>query len=472
MARSSLSGRNAAAHMAVTAAIVAAGGVQPASAQLFGRPASPAQSGDDMRNNPSILRPGSILSPIGAQQSSPLPAGSILPPINWSHPQRMGPELPGIVPLSPSQMPAQVYRDTGNSWNGAYQYGGGFGSPYRRRPVYGTYNGGQYGEGGFDRGTRPDLPVLSGRPSPPPSPTTDVLHATEVRVTTPAGERRIDRDRFDRDYVYGGGGMTVITDGPVLLGGYYYGNYCSSPYGYNCYPSAFSYYSGFPGYIYNPSVIVLSQPYTPAYATPYMPFYAPTYEVSYNENNYYVGDGDTADSIREGGDTAKRALKEAFPSNSYQAAFADIERAWNDGNIELLRKHLRDADTKVAVSLKSKYRYSIASSDLEQISKDAFDRLTTVSFKFSRLRKAKNGDVTAFAKHVYRGQDDQGPVSADGTVPFDTDSPPASQSDSSSETDKTIYVSYTLRKRDDMWYIIAVDSSKTPLTSDQTGSES
>ncbi len=282
------------------------------------------------------------------------------------------------------------------------------------------------------------------------------------------GHRHHRRDR-DGDFFYGGGGgITIVTDGPPLLGGYYYGNYCASPWNNSCYPTVFSYYSGFPQYTYNPSVIVLSQPYYPAYTTPYTPFYAPPYQVTYNQINYYVDSDRTADQIQQGGDPAQKAITEAFPADSYEAAFADIEKAWNDGNIALLRKHLRDSDTKIAVSLKSKYRYSIASDDFEQITKDALDRLNTVSFKFKGLRKAKNGDVTAYAVHTYRGAgDDSGTGANDGAVvPFDTDKPNMETQDDTGEA-KTVYVSYTLRKHNDMWYIIAVDSSTTPLIVNQ-----
>lgn len=280
------------------------------------------------------------------------------------------------------------------------------------------------------------------------------------------------RHEFHGDFVYNGGGVSVVTDGPVLLGGYYYGNYCASQWNNSCYPAVFSDYSGFPQYIYSPGLVVLSEPYAPAYTTPYTPFYAPPYQVTYNEINYYVDTDRTADTIQQGGAPAQKALDEAFPADSYEAAFADIEKAWNDGNLSLLRKHLRDSDTKIAVSLKTQYRYSIASDDFEQITKDAFDRLNTVSFKFKGLRKAKNGDVTAYAVHVYRGSGDDSASNDGAVVPFDTDKPNAENQDDGAGGEHTVYVSYTLRKHDDLWYIIAVDSSTTPLISNLGGAAS
>ena len=289
-----------------------------------------------------------------------------------------------------------------------------------------------------------------------------------IRVTTPQGQRDWDRHHDGDGYVYGGG-TTIITDGPVLLGGYYYGGYTDYGYGQNIYPSIYTTYGGFPQYICNPSVIVLSQPYYPVYTTPYLPFYQPTYQVTYNENNYYTTSEDKASEIRDGGDNAKEAVKSAYKDGSYQAAFADIAKAWQDGNIAPLRKHLRDDDTKVSILLKRKYAYSIASGDFEQITRDALDRLSTVSFKFTRIRKAKNGDVTAYGEHVYRVTDDatSGDAVKDGdTVPFDasaSDQPYAQSADPAPGDEKSVYVAYTLRHKDDLWYIIAVNSSPTPL---------
>lgn len=298
-----------------------------------------------------------------------------------------------------------------------------------------------------------------------------------IRVTTPQGQRdwdqnwNDDRHHHHDNYVYGGGGTTIITNGPVLLGGYYYGNYTSYGYGDIIYPSVYTIYGGFPQYICNPSVIVLSQPYYPVYTTPYLPFYQPSYQVTYNQTNYYTTSEDRASDIREGGETAKAAVKSAYTDGTYQAAFADIAKAWSSGNIATLRKHLRDDDTKVSILLKRKYAYSIASGDFEQITRDALDRLSTVSFKFTRLRKAKNGDVTAYGKHIYRTSDDatsgDTAVKDTDTVPFDSDQPYDQAGDPAPGEEKVVYVAYTLRHKDDLWYIIAVNSSPNPLvTSD------
>ena len=300
-----------------------------------------------------------------------------------------------------------------------------------------------------------------------------------VRITTPQGPQYFPRhhDNYENNYVYN----TVINPSPViigapsLLGGYYYGNYCDNYVENYTYPSVYSSYFGFPRYLYNPTVIVVTQPYCPVYTTSYLPFYPPLYPVTYNENNYYFSNEERTRDFEAGGDRAKEAIRNSYSADSYQAAFADIARGWSDGDIKLIRRHTRDSDTRLSIFLNKKYSYSIASGDFLQITRDALDRLNTVSFDFTRLRKAKNGDVTAFGKHVYRVSDTSTRSGADGdTVPFDSNgsdtsssSPYSQSSDPASGDKKTVYVSYTLHRKDDKWYIIAVDSSEHSLTASE-----
>ena len=261
-------------------------------------------------------------------------------------------------------------------------------------------------------------------------------------------------------------GQTPITGGePALLGGYYYGNYCSTGAANYCYPSVYSGYNGFPQYIYSPNITVVTNTYGPDYSTPYLPFATPVYQTTYNQNNYYVANEGRVNDLQAGGERAKAALEHAYPANSFQAAFADVAHAWTDSDIDLLRRHLRDPDTRISVFLDGKYSYSIASSDFSQITRDALDKLHTVSFSFTRLRKAKNGDVTAFGSHVYRTTDSS--TNDTGTVPFDqpgTDTTANDQSSASAlSAEKTVYVSYTLRRYGTEWDVIATDSADHDL---------
>lgn len=304
---------------------------------------------------------------------------------------------------------------------------------------------------------------------------------TDIRITTSRGPQFVPPTVYRNTYIYNNvNRSTVIVNAPPLLGGYYYSNYCDT-YAPTCtYPSVYSVYAGFPQYIFNasPSVIIIGQPVYLPYVTAYLPFDTPNYSVTYNQNNYYVASESRARVIEGGGAPARAALKNAYPADSYQAAFADIARAWTDGDIAPLRKHIRDTDTRVSVFLNKKYSYSIASGDFVQITRDALDRLHTVSFDFTRLRKAKTGDVTAYGAHVYRTGDSQGGRDGD-TVPFDqngtdaggtnseTTSPYDKAGDPAVGAEKTVYVSYTLRHRDGQWYIVEVGSSDHALVSEQ-----
>ena len=281
------------------------------------------------------------------------------------------------------------------------------------------------------------------------------------------------------NYIYGTAinPMPVIAGAPPLLGGYYYGNYCDAAVPSYTYPSVYSTYAGFPRFLFNPTVIVVSQPYSPVYVSAYLPFNPPTYSVTYNQTNYYFASENQARDLEAGGDQAAEARRNAYSYDSYQAAFADIARAWTNGDSSLLRRHLRDSDTRLSVFLNNKYSYSIASGDFLQITRDALNSLNTVSFEFTRLRKAKNGDVTAFGKHVYRTADasaNAGNDSGGETVPFDQSGSLSKNSPTDDEPTgpireaaKTVYVSYTLRHGEGQWYLIATDSSAQSLTASE-----
>ena len=304
---------------------------------------------------------------------------------------------------------------------------------------------------------------------------------SDLRITTPQGVQSVPPTVYHNNYIYNNYNVnrsTVVVNTPPLLGGYYYGNYCDTYVQAGTYPSVYSTYDGLPSYIYNPAanIITVGQPTVVQYVTPYLPFDTPNYTVTYNQNNYYVANQGRVSEIEGGGAPARAAIKNAYPADSYQAAFADIARAWTEGDIASLRKHIRDADTRVSVFLNKKYSYSIASGDFTQITRDALDRLHTVSFDLTRLRKSKTGDVTAYGTHVYRAGDGQASTDT-STVPFDQNgadpsasgdmSQQASPYDRSSDPavgmEKTVYVSYTLRHRDGQWYIIEVDSSDHDL---------
>ena len=359
--------------------------------------------------------------------------------------------------------------------------------PFRVRHRTSGYPAGDLGQGTVSPDRRTFPRDLRTEPTAPLATTgTTYLNRPQGRVILPVRPFSGDDNRrvispstppavynnTNNGYVYAPQAPVTTLGGPALLGGYYYGGYCNTYDGSGTYPSVYSAYTGFPSYIYSLGVSYQTLGGPPVYITDPLPFNPPQYQATYNQTNYYVTNEAQADQIADGGAPAKRAVHQALPADSYQAAFADIERAWTDGNFGLLKNHLRSSDTKVSVFLSSKYKYSLDSSDFGQITRDAFDRLDTVSFRFTRLRKAKNGDVTAYGKHVYRvtsGDDKTAGTASDNTVPFDSSSDGSAPSaDTTVDNDpvgnaKTVYVSYTLRHGDDGWYITAVDSASDPL---------
>ncbi len=387
----------------------------------------------------SYMRPGAVTqrpsAPVGQVptmpapnavfQNTPMRTGPIfaqpVPRFNSSHsgPVVVIPETPPIYHFSQLSSPQRAY---GNN-----------------ERTYGNEGRRDWPQPGYSNepADRPDTPIGPGNgyfnnSIPPIGPGNGFFN----NLTPPVGPAN----------GFGSTSTQQMTPGcPPLLGGYYYGNYCETALTTGTYPSVYSVYSGFPQYIFQPNVVVVGQPEPPVYITTYQPFSSPTYTVNYNNNYYYVANEDRARQLEAGGDQAQAALQNAYPANSYQAAFGDIARAWTDGDIKPLRKHIRDSDTRLSVFLNKKYSYSIASGDFVQITRDAFSQLYTVSFEFTRIRKAKNGDVTAYGKHVYRA------------VPPDqsgNDGQTNDQTNAGSVSDeKTVYVSYTLRHRDDLWYI-------------------
>ena len=468
------------------------GGGRAATSPSF--PSQPVQGGSAMQPGAVFVRPG----------------GSLGPSPGYGQPGNNHYTFNRPVFNPPAYNNAPVYNSNAPAYNNGSVYGNGpgygnsqlFRREYSSGPAANVPNAFEGSAAGSDRRIRPGRfsggTSNNGYPSNGYSNTEDTrptrpigsinrtfdsgsFGRSDFQITTPQGWRHVPTAVYNNNYIYNNyNSSAVVVSAPPLLGGYYYGNYCDTYAPTYTYPSIYSVYAGFPQYIFNasPSVVIVGQPIYQPYVTGYLPFDTPNYSVTYNQNNYYVASEGRARVIEGGGAPARAALKSAYPADSYQAAFADIAQAWNNGDIAPLRKHVRDADTRVSVLLNKKYSYSIASGDFVQITRDALDRLHTVSFDFTRLRKSKIGDVTAYGTHVYRIGDSQSGGDA-GTVPFDqssgdtgdtnppTASPYAKADDPAAGAAKTVYVSYTLRHRDSQWYIIEVDSSDRALVSEQ-----
>ena len=428
---------------------------QSASAQLVG---GFMRGGATVQGTPAPVQqsaPAQQSSPQPVQQSFPMRSGAIMrgdapqyrpAPVQNNPVYNNAPVYAQRPTFTFNQAPTIVQSSSGwhrggndnnNYTNGnGYNYGNGPVVTLPDNPYYPT-GGGNYNGGSYGVTTLPPIGPGNGyfrNPIPPVGPANG----------------------------YFSGQAPITGGGPALLGGYYYGNYCNDGGWRHTYRSVYSGYGGFPQYIYSPNIVIVTNDYQPEYATPFLPFATPVYQTTYNQNNYYVATPGRVDDLQAGGSRAKAALEHAYPANSFQAAFADIAHAWTDGSIEGVRKHLRDPETRVSVFLDGKYSYSIASSDFSQITRDALDRLHTVSFTFTRIRKAKNGDVTAFGSHVYRASDTNG-ADSNGTVPFDQAGTDSAETDGTGAPAKTLYVSYTLRRYGTEWDIIATDTANHDL---------
>jgi hypothetical protein len=230
---------------------------------------------------------------------------------------------------------------------------------------------------------------------------------------------------------------------PSPLGGYVFGSYCNSPFAHDTVPSAYSLYTGVPGYIYvDEGAVVDILPVTQEYSGDYVPYTQSASQTNvYNSysvtNNYYSNGGAAA--------SAPSQAQSAVPPSDYNAALADIQQAWQNGSANLFRRHLPDSGTKIAVSIDGKYSYSIDADHFSQITQDAFDALRTYSFEITYVQKHVDGTITGFATHSYS---------------------PASVTDG---TRSTMYLSFTLSNATGSWVITAIDSSKTPIMSSLNG---
>ncbi len=447
-------------HLVLAAGVLASLSVLPqrASAQLVG---GYIRSGATVQGQPQPGRPMQSSAP-GRMTPGPIVRGAF--PVYRPAPVYNNPVYNSPVYNNPvygggqriGRGPVAVLQSVGGR-GGTIYYGNGYnGNGYNGNGYNGNgYNGNGYNNGGGYYNGGANLPPVGAgngfarNPIPPVGPGNGYF----TNPIPPVGPAN---GFFS--------GKAPITGGePALLGGYYYGNYCNN-YAPNSYPSLYSGYAGFPQYVYSTNVIV-SDPQPVEYSTPSLPFYTPVYQTTYNQNNYYVATPERVAQLQEGGDQAKAALEHAYPANSFQAAFADIAHAWTDGTIDLVKKHLRDPDTRISVFLDGKYSYSIASSDFSQITRDALNRLHTASFSFTRLRKAKNGDVTAFGTHVYRAADTSDAGGDTTTVPFDQSGTDPNADGTTLGAEKTVYVSYTLRRYGTEWDVVATDSANHDLAS-------
>ncbi len=115
-----------------------------------------------------------------------------------------------------------------------------------------------------------------------------------------------------------------------------------------------------------------------------------------------------------------------------RAALNDLALYWEENDTRALRRRVLP-DVAVAVFQGERHVYSLRQSDFLDLSRDALDRVTTLSFRFHAVRDRTDGLVNAYATHSYR-------VRSDGTT-------------------RTATARYTLVYVDGDWYVSAVSLS-------------
>lgn len=223
----------------------------------------------------------------------------------------------------------------------------------------------------------------------------------------------------DRDH---NRGSNVHVNINIFPGTYRY--YCYDYDPWYCYPSVYCYYYGwYPPYIRNHRVFWVYREVRIVYTWVEIPI-----TLVYHEYPTYSG----YDSYYLTG----------WKYRTLATALKDIERAWERSDADLLAKHVR-RDSKMDVFLKGEYTYSLERQDYLDMTSDAMSNIRTEKFEIYRTRERDRYAVVAYGKHTYYDYE------------YRQDS-----SDLPSQTRRnTVYVTYTLERSGDEWYITEVGSS-------------
>lgn len=120
--------------------------------------------------------------------------------------------------------------------------------------------------------------------------------------------------------------------------------------------------------------------------------------------------------------------------NYLDEALSDIRSGWISGRYDLVERHVRP-DRTIAVLLDGQYDYSVSGDDYLAMTRDALGDIDTTSFVWNKVRERSDGALTAFGEHSFR----------------------------SSGTIRTVYVTYTLQRVGNSYYITEVGSSEYRL---------
>lgn len=220
----------------------------------------------------------------------------------------------------------------------------------------------------------------------------------------------IPRTGFDRDFFGihdGHDGFHRHRHHSIVVINFFYPFYFSDPFWFGF---------GYPGYY--PSVYSFWG-WTPAWVYPDRVVYSPPSYVYGTANPYYLYGGSSVDSV------------------GAQAAIEDIRQAWITGDAQLIAQYLTDQQ-EVAVYFSGDYTYSTSSQDYYGMTVDAISTTQTVALDFDDPVWVSQNEVFYTGRHTF------------------TD-PDGSQ--------RTVYVSYLLKKIGGAWYIESVGSSPQPIQS-------
>ncbi len=112
----------------------------------------------------------------------------------------------------------------------------------------------------------------------------------------------------------------------------------------------------------------------------------------------------------------------------------DIRSSWISGRFDLVDQHIQSG-RNIAVFIDGNYDYSVTSDDYLSMTHDAVGNLETESFVWDSVKGRTDGQVSAFGTHTYNASGDS----------------------------HTVYVSYTLNKSGNRYFITEVGSSDIPL---------
>jgi hypothetical protein len=224
------------------------------------------------------------------------------------------------------------------------------------------------------------------------------------------------RDRGDNH------GSNVHVNINTFPGCYRYYAYDYDP--WYSYPSVYCYYYGwYPPYIRNQRVFWIHHDLGIVYTWVEIPI-----TLVYRDYSRYSND----DSYYLNGSKYR----------TLSSTLKDIERAWERSDTNLLMGHIR-SDSKIDVFLKGEYTYSLERQDYGDMTSDAMSNIRTEAFQIYRTRERDRNAVVAYGKHTY----------------YDYEYTEDSSNLPSQTRRNTVYVTYTLERSGDEWYITEVGSS-------------